>query len=279
MFGYVVAERSSLSPEDLQRYQSCYCGLCRCIGQHYGSVQRAALSYDLTFLVLLLSSLYEPEEQTSLGRCAAHPLKQHASWQTPSTEYAAAMNMVLAYYNCLDDWRDDRTFPSLVQARLFRRSAEEASAAYPEQCDAVIRCMETLARIEADDVQEPDAGAGAFGQLLGRLFVWKNDRWASLLRQMGEALGRFIYLTDAILDLPSDLKHGAYNPFRTRAAQGLQKEDLLPVLKILMGECTQAFEQLPLLQDLSLMRNILYSGVWTRFYWNDRKPNKEEHHV
>ena len=189
------------------------------------------------------------------------------------------MNMVLAYYNCLDDWRDDRTFRSLVQARLFRRSAEEASAAYPEQCAAVIRCMETLARIEADDVQEPDAGAGAFGQLLGRLFVWKNDRWAPLLRQMGEALGRFIYLTDAILDLPSDLKHGAYNPFRTRAAHGLQKEDLLPVLKILMGECTQAFEQLPLLQDLSLMRNILYSGVWTRFYWNDRNPNKEEYHV
>lgn len=279
MFGYVVAERSTLSPEQLHRYQSCYCCLCSCIGQHYGSLQRAALNYDMTFLVLLLSSLYEPEEQTCRVRCAAHPVHLHEQWQTEATEYAAAMNMVLAYYNCMDDWHDDRKVRSLVQARLFRSSAEAISLAYPRQCQAIVDCMAELSRIEADDLQEPDAGANAFGKLMGRLFVWKDDRWSQLLRQMGEALGRFIYLNDAILDLPKDSRTGAYNPFRGRAARGMQKEDLLPVLKMLMGECTEAFERLPLLQDLDLLRNILYSGVWTRFYWKDRRSGKEEHHV
>ena len=62
MFGFVVADRSKMTQEQLNRYQSCYCGLCRCIGVRHGNLQRAALNYDMTFLVLLLSSLYEPEE-------------------------------------------------------------------------------------------------------------------------------------------------------------------------------------------------------------------------
>ena len=93
MFGYVVAERSSLSETELLRYQSCYCGLCRCIGESYGSLQRAALNYDMTFLVLLLSSLYEPEEVQGQSRCIVHPAVPRAHWQSDVTAYAAAMNM------------------------------------------------------------------------------------------------------------------------------------------------------------------------------------------
>ena len=62
MFGYVLADKSNLSEAQFQRYRSCYCGLCHEIGRSYGSLQRLALNYDMAFLVLLLTSLYEPEE-------------------------------------------------------------------------------------------------------------------------------------------------------------------------------------------------------------------------
>ena len=61
MFGYILANRDDLTPEQLARYRACYCGLCKTLGERYGLSGRAALTYDMTFLVLQLSSLYEPE--------------------------------------------------------------------------------------------------------------------------------------------------------------------------------------------------------------------------
>lgn len=277
MFGYVVADRSTLTEEEILRYQSCYCGLCRVIGEQYGTLQRAALNYDMTFLVLLLSSLYEPQEYSNSRRCSVHPFRSRCHWNNETTAYAAAMNMALAYHNCMDDWHDERKLRSLTQAKLFARSKLEAEHQYPRQCSAIEQCIQTLSEIEAADIQEPDAGANAFGALMGQLFVWKDDRWSPLLRQLGENLGRFIYLADALNDLALDVKKGAYNPFRDRYVDGLDLQSYLPVLRILMGECTDAFERLPLLQDLGLLRNILYSGVWVRL--NQRHTGKEEHHV
>ena len=54
MFGYVIANPDSLSPEELARYKSCYCGLCRTLKERHGSLSRLTLTYDMTFLVLLL---------------------------------------------------------------------------------------------------------------------------------------------------------------------------------------------------------------------------------
>ena len=41
--------------------------------------------------------------------------------------------------------------------------------------------------------------------------------------------------------------------------------DLHALLRMLLGECSAAFEALPVLQDVELLRNILYSGVWLRY--------------
>ena len=95
---------------------------------------------------------------------------------------------------------------------------------------------------------------------MGELFV-TDDLWDARLRPCGEALGRFIYLLDAVIDLPEDLRHGRYNPLRTLP----QDADLHALLTMLLGECSTAFEALPVLQDVELLRNILYSGVWLRY--------------
>lgn len=275
MFGYVAADRAALTEAQLHRYKGCYCGLCHEIGRLYGALQRAALNYDMTFLVLLLSSLYEPEAQSGAERCAVHPIRRHDYWTTPATGYGAAMNIALAYHNCMDNWHDDKSLPGLLEAALFRKSAQAAAESYPRQWAAIQSCLESLAEMEAQNLQDPDAGANAFGLLMGELFIWREDRWQPLLRQLGQALGRFIYLMDAVLDLPSDQKRKQYNPLTQMAAGRRQKEDFKPLLTLLIGECTEAFERLPLVQDLDLLRNILYSGVWTQFCGKDGIPSKE----
>ena len=32
-----------------------------------------------------------------------------------------------------------------------------------------------------------------------------------------------------------------------------------------MAQCAAAFERLPVIENANLLRNIIYSGVWTRF--------------
>lgn len=66
------------------------------------------LTYDMAFLVMLLSSLYEPETRTGANRCVPHPKTPQHWLQNEFTEYAADLNLALAYHNLLDDWQDDK---------------------------------------------------------------------------------------------------------------------------------------------------------------------------
>lgn len=279
MFGYVIADRTKMTEEQQLRYRSCYCGLCRALGETYGSIRRLALNYDMTFLILLLSSLYESKEEHKACRCAVHLLRPHEDWQSEITAYAAAMNIALAYHNAMDDWHDDKSLPSLAQAALFRSGAEDIAKSYPRQWSAILDGLQTLSALEEACIQDPDAAANAFGKLMGELFVYREDHWQPYLRQLGQAMGRFIYLLDAVLDLPKDKKHRRYNPLFALAANGRDRESFRPMLRLLLGEATEAFEALPLLQDAEILRNILYSGVWLRFDQTDRAAHKEANHV
>ncbi len=260
MFGYVTADLTRLDEARQARYRACYCGLCRAIGRDCSQACRLSLTHDMTFLVLLLSSLYEGEERAGRNRCPAHPLAPQAWWEGPWSRYGAAMNVLLAYYNCLDDWQDDRKLLGLGLAGLFRRGSRWAAEAYPRQAAAVTEGLEALAALERSGVPDPDGAANRFGRLLGELFVPDPaDRWAADLRICGEGLGRFVYILDAALDLPEDRRRGRYNPLSAtdRTLAELEEE-----LTMLLGECCEAFERLPLVQDVDLLRNILYAGVW-----------------
>lgn len=272
MFGYVVADLNALSDEQKERYRSCYCGLCRKIGTEYGNVQRLTLNYDLTFLALLLSSLYEADEISSSGRCLVHPKSPHTYWQTDATVYAAAMSIALSYQKAKDDWKDERHVSAFFLMSALKKDAESVSKQYPRQWNAICTCLEDLSSLEAVNCQDADLCTNLFGKLMGELFVWKNDNWEPVLRDMGEALGRYIYLTDAVLDLPGDIKYGRYNVLQSRTDSVHAAMDYLPVLNMMIGECCCAFEKLPVLQDLDILRNILYSGVWVRFH---NRKNKE----
>jgi len=103
MFGNILPDPSCLSEEQNRRYRAGYCGLCRTLKTEYGLWPRLTLSYDMTFLLLLLSSLYEPEETWGEARCAAHPTKKHSYFQNRYSSYTAAINTVLTFYKCLDD--------------------------------------------------------------------------------------------------------------------------------------------------------------------------------
>lgn len=266
MFGYVIANPDSLTPEQLDRYRSCYCGLCRTLKERHGSLSRFTLTYDMTFLILLLESMYEPEETDGMERCCVHPVREHHWRASEITDYAADMNIVLAYQNCLDDWRDEHRVIPRAEAALLRRQYERCREAYPEKCAYIEEKLGELSEIEKRGDNDPDAGAKVFGELMGELFVYHeaDTVWSPRLRRFGKELGEFIYVMDAVLDLESDRAAGRYNPLAVYA-DGKSEEELQSVLTMLIGECAEVFELLPVVRDADIMRNVLYSGVWTRY--------------
>lgn len=279
LFGYIVADTASLSPEQIQVYRSYYCGLCRCIGSNFGSTRKVILNYDMTFLILLLSSLYDFSEEHSQRRCVIHPFRVHKETINQATHYAAAMNVLLSYHKCIDDWRDDKAFLRLLLSKLLEKDVPMLRNTYPEKLSVICTCLDELSRMEVSNIQDPDRACSIFGRLLGEIFVCREDRWSDCLRKIGDMLGRYIYLSDAVLDLPHDIKQGKYNPLCSRWSEEFDKEAYVPILKMFLGECTQAFEMLPLVEHTDLLENILYSGVWTRFYRDKHISHKEENHV
>ena len=90
MFGYVTLYRKGLADAEMNRYQAYYCGLCRTLGRRYGRTGQLALSYDMAFVAILLTALYDTPTAFSESRCVPHPLKNAPArttscWTTPPT--------------------------------------------------------------------------------------------------------------------------------------------------------------------------------------------------
>ena len=264
MFGYVTANRKELTKQQQLRYGAVYCGICRQIRAQASQAARLGLSYDMAFLALLLMSLYEPEETTGDRACMLHPLSRHPWVDNPYIRYAADMNVALSYYKTQDDIADDGSLTARVMAPVFGRTLPQIRQRFPRQCAAIRECLQELNDLEKAGCDNPDLPAGCFGKLMAELLVYEEDIWAPTLRQMGDALGRFIYLTDAAVDYRQDQKKRKYNPFLTMGT-GENWQQWENYLVLAMARCTRHFEMLPLVQDKDILDAILYSGVWIEF--------------
>ena len=264
LFGYVMANIRELDKDTRIRYGSVYCGICHGIRDSASNRARLALSYDMAFLALLLMSLYEPEEKHLPNRCLIHPCSKRPRTDNEFVRYAADMNVALGYYKCRDDEADEGKRSARFMAGVLGKHLESIREKWPRQCSAIEKCLAQLHTLETENCPNPDEPAGCFGELMGELLVYREDLWAPTLREMGKALGRYIYLADAATDYRRDSKKGQYNPF---IAMGTGEDWLRweQYLMLSMGRCTEYYEKLPLVQDKQLLDNILYSGVWVEY--------------
>ena len=262
MFGFVAASDRELDQAQRKRYSAVYSGIRRNLRSGCSQLARLGLSYDMTFLALLLMSLYEPQESGGKHACALHPFRPWVD--NEYVRYAADMNTALGYYKCLDDVRDEGKLSATWMGTVFEKALPRIRQTWPRQCAAIENCLEELSGLEKENCKNPDEPAGCFGRLMGELLVYREDLWAENLRQIGMALGRFIYLADAATDYRADRKKQRYNPF---LAMGMEEDwDTWEAYLVLaMGRCTDQYQRLPLVQDKDLLDNILYSGIWLEY--------------
>ncbi|MEE1027518.1 MAG: DUF5685 family protein [Agathobacter sp.] len=272
MFGYIVCNRNALSKEERERYQSVYCGICKCIEKKFGQAARMTVNYDMTFLALFLSALYDTDEQNVQFRCYLHPLQNRTAVQNKFIDYAADMTVVLAYFKCIDDWEDEGKKIKKKYAELLEEKYKEVKVRYPRQCNNISECMKELRKIEKSHDSIPDGAINCSGKMLSEIFVYEEDFWSSSLRYFGYELGRFIYLMDAVMDYKKDIKKRNYNPVYKL---GKKPEEMEALMTNIIGNACREFEKLPIVDDEHLLCNILYGGVWQKYYM--KYHGKEQH--
>ncbi len=265
MFGYIVVNQPELRIREWEIYHSYYCGLCRVLKKKYGRVGQATLSYDMTFLLILLSGLYEPETICGESRCIMHPGKKHMYRCNELTEYVADMNMLLTEYKCMDDWKDEGKRFRRMLAGILERRTGESRRKYARKLEQIASAMEELSRREEQGETDLDRMAGGFGCVMAQVVSVRQDEWEAGLQRFGFYLGKFVYLMDAYEDIEEDLKKGRYNPLKERYGNPGFEEDCRDILTMMMSACCREFEQLPILDNVEILRNILYSGVWSRY--------------
>lgn len=300
MFGYIMINKAEMKFREFDVYHSYYCGICRDLKRKYGAAGQLFLSYDMTFLAMLLTGLYEPETRTGSCKCIAHPLERHVTRNNTFTEYAADMNALFACYKCKDDWKDEKKLHRLIHGRILEGKTGRLQEAYGEKLQKISRLMREFEKTEkTEDLritksrhrpeetgENPDTGpaefwnagqqkgeadssldtlAGLFGDVMAEIVAVREDEWAEELRRLGFFLGKFIYLMDAYEDVEEDSKKGTPNPLKERFGSPDFEEECRTILMMMISECCSAFEVLPILEHVEILRNVLYSGVWCRY--------------
>ncbi|WP_019227866.1 DUF5685 family protein [Sedimentibacter sp. B4] len=273
MFGYVTINKMELKFKEYYSYRGYYCGLCKCLKTEYSNLSRFTLNYDMTFLILLLSSLYEPENKSYNERCMVHPTKKQLVIQNEITEYAASMNIMLSYYNMIDNWNDERDVKSLAVCKALERNFKKASLKYSEKADKIKERLQNISKLEKENTQDVDAVSNEFGHLMEEIFLYKRDEWEKILRKVGFYAGKYIYFLDAYEDMEKDEKSGSYNPFNNLEIE--DKKDYARELSMLnLSFLSNEIEKLPLEQDKGIIDNIIYSGILNKINNVDKEKIK-----
>ena len=277
MLGVMTVRKEELKIREFDRYRAYYCGLCRSIGKRCGAACRMALSFEMTFLSILHTALYECDTTEYKKRCALHPVHRRPMLSNEAVDYCADLSALVSYYDLRDGWEDDRRVDKLAESALLKKAAVRAGEHWPRQRAAVEQYVKKLHEIEAKNEQNLDAAANLTGEMLGELYVMKQDVYARDLRELGFYLGKFIYLCDCYEDLERDEKKGSYNPLLARSTEVDFAANCERMLSDMMARAARAFERLPILQDAEILRNILYSGIWLRFeYATEQRKAKSK---
>ena len=265
MFGYVVINQPELKIKDYECYQSFYCGLCQCLKKDFSQLSRMTLNYDMTFLALLLTGLYEPQTKANTKRCILHPLHKRAMYDNEYLHYAADMTIVLTYLKCEDNWLDEHKYSSHAFQGILHHHYQRIQNKYPNKIKVIEESLQKIHQLENEKNYDLDKLSSLTGAFMAEILCYKEDEWSTYLRKMGDYLGRYIYLLDAYDDLKEDKKKGCFNPLIEEEKKENFEDRVRMILEMMIATSCDAFEMLPILEYQDILRNILYSGVWAKF--------------
>lgn len=266
MFGYVRINKMDLTFREYENYKGYYCGLCRYLKKNHGEISRLGLNYDITFLIILLTSLYKPNTKIIEETCIVSPFKEKKKIINEITEYAASMNIILCHHKLEDNLLDDKGIKDILAYNIYKGRLKLAYEKYSEKSEIIKEQMKLLNKLEKEESSNIDMVSNTFGEIMGEIFSYKEDQYKDDLRRIGFNIGKYIYILDAYEDLEEDYKKGRYNPF----SEYINKREDLKIrvdklISISLGLLASSIDKLNLQINRGIIENIVYSGVYLRY--------------
>lgn len=277
MFGYVKAYKPELKIKEYETYKAVYCSLCKKLGQSYGILSRFTLSYDFTFLALLNMSMIDGCDGFIQKRCAFNPFKKcNYCKNDDAIDMPAAAAMIMLYYKILDNIADEKGLKKMGYRCLkpiFSRAHKKAAKQYPNIETAVAEYITSQNKLEANCCAFIDEAADPTAKVMEKILSLcsEDEMQKRVLSRLGYCLGRYIYLLDAAVDLPQDIKSGSYNVLKNINDTDIG-DRIKQQLYFCVNEAAKAFELLDIKKYKSILGNIIYLGLEETF---TKELNKE----
>ncbi len=213
MFGYVRYDFPNLFIKDFMLYKAMYCGLCKSIGASCGQMARVGLTYDMTFLSALLHNVTGTDIRVERQNCFEHCIKKRPIAVVDElTKEIGALNTVMLYYKLTDDIADGGK--GRGRRLWFKKGFKRAKKSYPQLVGIVQRFMKEQEKTEKAQTASPDAAADPTASMMRELSEYfLKERASASAGQLFYALGKWVYLIDALDDYEKDVKKKNYNPF------------------------------------------------------------------
>ncbi|MBD5559497.1 MAG: hypothetical protein HDQ87_03935 [Clostridia bacterium] len=232
--------------------------------KRYGRTE--ILNYDATFLYMVLDGLEPQEPSVKFVRCLAHPFARRSTVQGTGADYAADVNVLMAWAKADDDRRDEGGAAASVRCRLLARPFRRACRRVPAAAGYLEHCAKELAKIEQENTDQVDAACHPYAELLGQVFADGNVLRSHILQELGYNLGRWVYMIDALDDMEEDGKAGRFNVFVNRARSLGQtvaqvRESARFSLFYTLSRAQEALGRLELQRNRDVLNNIIRLGL------------------
>lgn len=283
MFGYVTPLKPELKIREYEMFRGYYCGVCMHIKDTFGNLPRLTLNYDMAFLGLLLDALHNETPKIDFKRCMAHPLKKKPMIiDNKALEYTAAMNVSLVYYKLIDDVNDDKSIKSKLEStalspykRKFNRNVTKVNDIIEENLNELSRLEKNKNFNSIDEISHPFALIVAkILEMYPENFEDDSESLRYELYNLGYALGKWIYLIDAMDDLKEDIEKKKFNPINFLYNKNNKSyEELLIEIKPRMEftilncgyNCRESLDKLPLKRNREILENIISLGMMDKY--------------
>lgn len=269
MFGYVRADTPYLYIKDDNLYRAMYCGVCKGIGQVCGQAARMGLSYDVTFLSVILHNIAGVDVKIEKSHCLTHCIRTRQMAEVDElTRRLGALNTALVYYKYTDDIQDGDK--GRGKRLWFKRGFRKVKQKYPEIERIVRENLANQEQVEKAKTESLDRAADATANMLAEFSDYAlGEKKTSATHNLFYAVGKWIYLIDALDDYDKDVKKGAYNPFalafqatcKKELLEGKSGEDVRYAFHSLFFDIRENLSQIHFHFNRDLSDNILLRGL------------------
>lgn len=267
MFGYVIPLKSELKIREYEVFRAYYCGLCNNIGKK-SQVSRLTLTYDMTFLGLLLSSIYLDRDMIIKKYCPFKLKRVNNICDNLYLDYAGDMNIILSNRKLIDNYKDDRNLFALIASKFV--NSKKIGDYSLDRINKIDYNLKELYYLEKANCNNLDEVGHYFGSLTSEIFNIHDDQQGKALSILGYNIGKWIYTIDAYDDLEKDIKGRKYNPFIYNFGydgsdieafkNSIMRNTKFTLIRCL-DEIAKAFEILDIKKNKEVLENIIYLGM------------------